>query len=281
MYGTGKNEILLGKAIKPYRDKVILATKFGFVRESQSTGMTINGAAISLNGRPDYVKKACEQSLKRLEVDVIDLYYLHRVDPLVPIEETVGAMGQLVKEGKVRYLGLSEVNENSLKRAHKIHPITALQSEYSLWVREPEESILPLCEELKISFVPFSPLGRGFLTNKLTSGEDLEEGDTRRRLPRFSGENAKNNAYLVQQLALLAQKNNCTPAQLCLAWILKKSPTAIPIPGTRHQHYLEENVASASLKFQGDILNELDAIFIPNAAKGNRHTDDAMKLMGV
>ena len=222
MYGIGSNETLVGQALRPYKDKVILATKFGFVREPN--------APISINGHPHYVKIACEKSLKRLGVETIDLYYLHRVDQNVPIEETVGAMAQLVKEGKVRYLGLSEVNTTTLKRAHAVHPITAVQSEYSLWVREPEKAIIPLCENLKISFVPFSPLGRGFLTNKITSANQLEEGDFRTLLPRFNGENAKKNAQLVQELENIAQEIKCTPAQLSLAWILKKSPAQFPFP---------------------------------------------------
>jgi aryl-alcohol dehydrogenase-like predicted oxidoreductase len=277
MYGVGSNEVLLGKALKPYKDKITLATKFGFVREAK-TPYSIN-APISLNGRPEYVKTACEASLKRLGVDKIDLYYLHRVDPNVPIEDTVGAMAKLVQEGKVRYLGLSEVNVNSLKRAHAIHPITAVQSEYSLWVRGPEEAIIPTCEELEISFVAYSPLGRGFLTNKLTSKDQLEKEDFRRLLPRFADENAFKNARLVQEFALMAKELRCTPAQLALAWILNKSPRTIPIPGTRHPKYLEENVGAASLHLSKDSMDKIDTLFSPKATSGNRHTDEGMKLM--
>lgn len=279
MYGVGSNEVLLGKALKPYKDKVILATKFGFVREPK-TPYSIN-APISLNGRPEYVKTACEASLKRLGIDTIDLYYLHRVDPNVPIEDTVGAMAKLVQEGKVRYLGLSEVNANSLKRAHAVHPITAVQSEYSLWVRGPEETIIPTCEELKISFVAYSPLGRGVLTNKLTNKDQLEKEDFRRLLPRFADEHAFKNARLVQEFALIAQELKCTPAQLALVWILNKSPCTIPIPGTRHQGYLEENVAAASFPLSKDIIDKIDTLFSPNVASGKRHTDEGMKLMEV
>ncbi len=271
MYGSGSSELLVGKALQPYKEKIIIATKFGFQREPNEP--------ITLSGRPDYAKKACDKSLKRLGVETIDLYYLHRVDPEVPIEDTVGAMSELVKEGKVRFLGLSEVNTNTLKRAHAIHPITAVQSEYSLWTRGPEKSMIPLCEELKISFVPFSPLSRGFLTNKITSSDDLDQNDFRRHIPRFSGENAKKNAILTQKLSSMSQELNCTPAQLALAWILKKSPCNIPIPGTRHIKYLEENVAAASIHLTDENVKLIDAVFNLDSVFGSRHTDDGMKLM--
>ncbi len=277
MYGIGSNEEFLGRVLKPYKDKITVATKFGFVRELE-TPFKIT-APISLCGRPEYAKTACEASLKRLGVETIDLYYLHRVDPNVPIEDTVGAMAELVQEGKVRYLGLSEVNVNTLKKAHAIHPITAVQSEYSLWVRSPEKVIIPTCEELKISFVPYSPLGRGFLTNKLTSIEQLEQGDFRRLVPRFQEENAKKNARLIQELTKIADGLKCTPAQVALTWILAKSSRTVPIPGTRHPKYLEENVAAASIQLSHDIMDQIDALFDPNNIAGNRHTDEGMKLL--
>ena len=271
MYGTGSNEVLLGKALSPYKNKVTVATKFGFVREPNQP--------ITLNGRPEYIIAACEQSLKRLGINTIDLYYLHRVDPNVPIEESVGAMSDLVKEGKVRYLGLSEVNTKTLKRAYDVHPITAIQSEYSLWVRHPEEAIIPMCEELNISFIPYSPLGRGFLTNKLTSAEQLEKEDARNFLPRFKDEYAKKNVVLVKELAKMAEEIKCTPAQLSLAWILRKSSRTIPIPGTRHPKYVEENVAAASIDLSDSFIERIDTLFDPSAIAGNRHTDDGMQLM--
>ncbi|MBX9804217.1 MAG: aldo/keto reductase [Alphaproteobacteria bacterium] len=271
MYGNGANESLLGQTLKPYLDKLTIATKFGFV--------SLPPNPFYLNGRPEYVKEACEKSLKRLGIETIDLYYLHRVDPNIPIEDTVGAMAKLVQEGKVKYLGLSEVNSQSLKKAHAIHPITAVQSEYSLWSRDPEKEIIPLCEALNISFIPYSPLGRGFLTNKLTSISQMGEGDFRSMLPRYEEENARKNGLLVQELTNIAETLKCTPAQLSLAWILKKSPRTIPIPGTRHRKYLEENVASASFDVSQDIMDQIDTLFKPEMIAGKRHTDDGMKLM--
>ncbi len=275
MYGSGSNEILLGKTLKYHRGKIILASKFGIVRDPNHPTSRV------INGTPAYVRSACDASLKRLNVDVIDLYYLHRVDQNTPIEETVGAMAELVQAGKVRYLGLCEVNATTLQVAHKIHPITAIQSEYSLWVRQPEKEILPLCEKLNISFVPYSPLGRGFLTSKLPSAESLEKNDFRTILPRFSGENAKKNSLLVEELTSIATEKHCTPAQLALAWILAKSPRTIPIPGTKKRKYLEENTAAIQVKLSQDDIVKLDTLFKPEAISGNRYTDDGMKFVDV
>lgn len=274
MYGTGANEELLAKAFAGRWNKLTLATKFGIVRDpNHPLGRTVNG-------RPDYVKTACAASLKRLGVDVIDLYYLHRKDPNVPIEETIGAMSDLVKEGKVRYLGLSEVDAETLEKAHFIHPITALQSEYSLWYREPEKEMIPLCERLHISFVAYSPLGRGFLTNKINTLSDLEEGDYRRRLPRFQDTNFDINHHLVEQLNEIAQEKKCTSAQLSLAWLLAKSPVIIPIPGTKRIKYLEENVMAAQIQLDTEEIVKLDSVFSPAAVSGSRYPEAMMKFVG-
>lgn len=273
MYGSGKNEELLAKAFKTQWNKIILATKFGVVRDP-------NDASIrGVNGTPEYVKKACDDSLKRLGINVIDLYYMHRLDKNVPIEETVGAMADLVKEGKVRYIGLSEVNAEILKRAHHVHPITALQSEYSLWTRQPEKELIPLCDELKISFVAYSPLGRGFLTNKINSPESLDPKDFRRQNPRFTGENFDINHHLVEELAKISQVKNCTNAQLALAWILNKNPKIIPIPGTKRRKYLEENIHATDIKLSKDEIEKIDKIFAPDLVAGNRYTDEGMKTV--
>ncbi len=273
IYGLGENEVLLGKALKNVREKIILATKFGIIRNP--TGPRLG----AIDGTPAYVKSACDASLKRLGTDVIDLYYLHRVDKSTPIEETVGAMADLVKEGKVRYIGLSEVNAQTLQRAHNIHPITAVQSEYSLWVRQPEDEIIPLCEKLNISFVPYSPLGRGFLTHTITSAATLDKTDFRTILPRFSGENAEKNKLLVDELAKIAAEKNCTPAQLSLAWVLAKSPRIIPIPGTKKIKYLEENTAAININLTQEDVARLDTLFRPEAIAGNRYTEDGMQLV--
>jgi aryl-alcohol dehydrogenase-like predicted oxidoreductase len=272
MYGHGANEILIGEALKEYRHKIILATKFGFQQDPN------NPAARIINGRPEYVKAACDASLKRLGIEAIDLYYLHRVDRNVPIEETMGAMAELVKEGKVKYLGLCEISAETLARAHAIHPVTAVQSEYSLWVRQPEEKIIPLCEKLNISFVPYSPLGRGFLTKTLSS-QSLEKNDFRNLLPRFSGENAEKNSLLVDELVKIAATKHCTPAQLALAWTLAKSPRVIPIPGTKKRKYLEENTAASIVDLSKDDIAELDRLFHPNKITGDRYPELGMKLI--
>ncbi len=273
MYGNGANEELLAKAFKNQWGKLILATKFGIVRDSNEATKR------SINGTPAYVKAACNASLKRLGIDVIDLYYLHRVDKNTPIEETVGAMADLVKEGKVRYIGLSEVSPATLQRAHQVHPITALQSEYSLWTRDAEQEILPLCEKLQVSFVAYSPLGRGFLTHKITSPDNLEANDFRRIVPRLVSENFDTNLHLVEQLEKIAKQKQCTPGQLALAWTLAKSERIIPIPGTKRQRYLEENVQAADVKLTQDEIAKLDKLFSPDAIAGARYSEEGMKYI--
>lgn len=273
MYGNGANEELLAKAFKHHWNKIILATKFGIVRDPNDP--TKRG----FNGTPEYVREACDASLKRLGINVIDLYYLHRVDPNVPIEETIGAMADLVKAGKVRYLGLSEVNAETLQRANQIHPITALQSEYSLWTREPEKEIIPLCEKLHISFIAYSPLGRGFLTNKINSPNDLDPTDFRKANPRFSSDNFDKNHLLVETFNKLAVEKNCTAAQLALAWVLAKSPNIVPIPGTRRQKYLEENINATKIKLDQNEIAKIDALFVPEAISGTRYSPEGMKAV--
>jgi len=273
MYGMGANEQLLAKAFKGKWDKIVIATKFGIVRDPSNSQMR------SINGRPDYVKSACDASLKRLGIEIIDLYYLHRVDANTPIEDTVGAMAELVKEGKVRYLGLSETSADTLQRAYKVHPITALQSEYSLWTRGPEKEIIPLCEKLKISFVPYSPLGRGFLTNKINSPDDLEKNDYRKSNPRFMGDNFDKNHHLVEELNKIAMEKNCTAAQLSLAWVLAKSPRIVPIPGTKHKKYLEENIKATEVTLSHADVARLDQLFQMDAIAGTRYTEDGMKFV--
>jgi aryl-alcohol dehydrogenase-like predicted oxidoreductase len=273
MYGHGANEIILGKILKNHREKMILATKFGFIRDPNNPRLRV------INGRPEYVKSACDASLQRLGIDVIDLYYLHRVDTNTPIEETIAAMSELVTAGKVRYLGLSEVSAKTLRQAHLIHPITAVQSEYSLWVRQPENEIIPLCEELNISFVPYSPLGRGFLTNTITPETSLGKNDFRTILPRFTGENVHRNHLLVEELTKIAAEKNCTPAQLSLAWILAKSPKIIPIPGTKRRKYIEENAAAIYTQLTNENIVKLDVLFNPEMIAGNRYPDEGMRLV--
>ncbi|HET7580602.1 MAG TPA: aldo/keto reductase [Bacillales bacterium] len=253
MYGVGENEKLVGEAIKDRRDRVFLATKFGNVRGS-------DGSFQGINGRPEYVKEACDQSLQRLGVDHIDLYYQHRVDPDTPIEETVGAMAELVKEGKVRYLGLSEAASETIRRAHKVHPITALQTEYSLWSRDVEDGILDTVRELDIGFVPYSPLGRGFLTGRFQSFEDLPEDDYRRNSPRFQGENFTKNLELVNKIKKLAAEKEATPSQLALAWLLAQGEDIVPIPGTKRRQYLEENVKAVDTQLTEAELNRVSAL---------------------
>lgn len=273
MYGSGANEILLAKILKDKREKIVLATKFGIVRDP------VNPTNRVINGKPEYVKSACDASLKRLGIDVIDLYYLHRVDKSIPIEDTVSAMADLVKAGKVRYIGLSEVNTKTLQRAQKVHPITAVQSEYSLWCRDAETEMIPLCESLNISFIAYSPLGRGFLTNKMSPQVTSNPKDFRSYLPRFTGDNAQNNQRLVDELAKIAVVKKCTPAQLCLAWILSKSSRVIPIPGTKRQKYLIENVEAVSIQLSEDEVENLDTLFKMCAVAGGRYTDDGMKFI--
>ena len=268
-YGPFTNEKLVGEAIRGRRDKVVIATKFGIVRDAN------NPLARGFNGKPDYVRKACEGSLRRLGVETIDLYYLHRVDPDTRIEETVGAMAELVKEGKVRHLGLSETSAETLRRASAVHPIAALQSEYSLWTRDPEDKILPACRELGIGFVAYSPLGRGFLTGKL-SERSLDERDYRRYTPRFQGENFAKNRELVRRVEEVAKEKNCKPAQLALAWVLAQGNDVVPIPGTKRRNYLEENIAALKVKLTPNDLERLDALMPKGVAAGNRYPAEMM-----
>ena len=272
MYGSGKNEELVGRALKGHRDQVVLATKFGNVRGPK-------GEFLGVNGRPEYVKQACEGSLKRLGVEVIDLYYQHRVDKKVPIEDTVGAMAELVREGKIRYLGLSEASPATIRRAHKVHPISALQSEYSLWEREPEDEILPAVRELGIGFVPYSPLGRGFLTGQFKKFEDLPADDYRRNAPRFQGENFQKNLDLVKKIEEMAAEKNCTPAQLALAWVLAQGKDVVPIPGTKRRSYLEQNLAAADIKLTHDDLQRIDQVAPKGIAAGPRYAEAAMAAL--
>ncbi len=272
MYGTGENEKLVGRAIRERRDEVVLATKFGNVRGPA-------GERLGISGRPDYVREACEASLKRLGVEHIDLYYQHRVDPEVPIEETVGAMAELVQAGKVRFLGLSEAAPATLRRAHAEHPITALQTEYSLWSRDVEADILPTTRELGIGFVAYSPLGRGFLTGAIKRPEDFDADDFRRHNPRFQGENFTKNLELVEQVGRLAEKKGCTSAQLALAWVLARGDDIVPIPGTKHVRYLKDNVAALDLHLEEDELAALESIFPPDAAAGERYPEAGMRVV--
>lgn len=266
MYGVGKNEQLVGEAIRDRRDHVFLATKFGNVR-------TPDGGFVGINGKPEYVKEAVDKSLKNLGVDHIDLYYQHRVDPNTPIEETVGAMAELVKEGKVRYLGLSEASSDTIRRAHAVHPITALQTEYSLWSRDVEDGILETVRELGIGFVPYSPLGRGFLTGRFKTFEDLPADDYRRNNPRFKGDNFQKNLELVTKIESLAKEKDCTPAQLALAWLLAQGEDIVPIPGTKRRTFLDENVGALKVSLTKAELEEIDAMAPKGAASGTRYPD--------
>jgi aryl-alcohol dehydrogenase-like predicted oxidoreductase len=272
MYGPFTNEKLVGKAIAGRRDKVIVATKFGNVRGE-------DGAFLGISGKPDYVRKACEASLKRLGIDHIDLYYQHRVDPTVPIEDTVGAMAELVKQGKVRYLGMSEAAPDTIRRAHKVHPITALQTEYSLWSRDPEDEILPTVRELGIGFVAYSPLGRGFLTGRYRRFEDFEPNDYRRNNPRFQGENFAKNLQLVDKINELAGRKKVTASQLALAWVMAQGQDIVPIPGTKHVKYLEENLAAVNIRLSPEELREIDAIAPKGVAAGTRYPETGMKVI--
>jgi aryl-alcohol dehydrogenase-like predicted oxidoreductase len=272
-YGPFKNEILVGKAIKDKRQLVTLATKFGIVRDPNDTTKR------AINGKPDYVRSACEASLQRLGVDVIDLYYLHRKDPATPIEDTVGAMAELVKAGKVKAIGLSEVSAETLRKAHAVHPISALQTEYSLWSREPEDELFDVCKELTIGFVAYSPLGRGFLTGQIKKYEDLEANDSRRSSPRFQGENFQRNLNLVKKLEDIASKKECTPSQLALAWVMAQGDFIFPIPGTKRIKYLEENAGALNVSFSESERNELDTIAPKGIASGQRYSAEMMKFV--
>ncbi|MGA6987751.1 MAG: aldo/keto reductase [Terriglobales bacterium] len=278
VYGPLKNEELVGRAllswgIRGRREQIVLATKFGIVRDP--TNPNIRG----VSGKREYVKKSCEGSLKRLGVEYIDLYYQHRVDPNTPIEETVGALAELVKEGKIRHIGLSEASANTLRRAVKVHPITALQTEYSLWTRDPEEEILATCRELGIGFVAYSPLGRGFLAGQFRKFEDLAADDYRRFSPRFQGDNFQKNLDLVKEVEEIAREKNCRPSQLALAWVLAQGEDIVPIPGTKRRKYLEENAAAVDLKLTPDELGRLNKVFPSGAAAGMRYPEHMMSLI--
>jgi aryl-alcohol dehydrogenase-like predicted oxidoreductase len=272
-YGPNTNEELVGRAIKGKRDQVVLATKFGIVRDPK------NPAARSISGKPEYVRQACEGSLRRLGVDTIDLYYQHRVDANTPIEETVGAMAELVKEGKVRHLGLSEAGAGTLRRAVTVHPIAALQTEYSLWSRDPEDGILATCRELGIGFVAYSPLGRGFLTGQFQKFDDLPADDYRRNTPRFQGENFEKNLDLLRSVEALAKEKNCQPAQLALAWVLAQGDDIVPIPGTKRRKYLEQNVGALEVKLTSSDLQRIHEVFPSNAAAGQRYPETMMAIV--
>jgi aryl-alcohol dehydrogenase-like predicted oxidoreductase len=271
MYGPFTNEELVGRAIRGRRDDVVLATKFGIVRDANDP--TVRG----ISGRPDYVRRACEASLKRLGTDRLDLYYQHRVDPQVPIEETVGAMARLVGEGKVRFVGLSEAGPHTLRRAAAEHPIAAVQTEYSLWTRDPEDGVLETCRELGIGFVAYSPLGRGFLTGRIRTPDDLAPDDFRRHSPRFQGENFAKNLDLVQRVNEVAREKGCTPAQLALAWVMAQGEDVVPIPGTKRRKYLEENAGAAFVRLSPDELARIDEAAPRGAAAGARYPEQAMR----
>jgi aryl-alcohol dehydrogenase-like predicted oxidoreductase len=272
MYGVGANEELIGKAIKGKRDKVVIATKFGNMRGT-------NGEYLGINGKPDYVRKCCDESLKRLGVEIIDLYYQHRVDPNTPIEETVGAMAELVSQGKVRHLGLSEAAAKTIQRAHKVHPITALQTEYSLWSRDVEEEILPAIRKLGIGLVPYSPLGRGFLTGRFKSTDDLDDKDYRRMTPRFQAENLEANLGLLSAVETLAAEKGVKPGQVALAWVLAQGNDIVPIPGTKRRTYLEENVAAADVTLSNAEIEKLSNAIPRGAASGDRYVAASMKAL--
>ena len=272
MYGCGRNEELVGRAIRDRRDQAVVATKFGNVRGP-------NGEFLGVNGHPQYVKEACEASLKRLGVDVIDLYYQHRVDPAVPIEDTVGAMADLVAEGKVRYLGMSEAAPATLRRACAAHPIVALQTEYSLWTRDPEDGVLDACRDLEVTFIAYSPLGRGFLTGRFQSNADFGEGDYRQNHPRFAGDNFAANQRLAEAVTTFARQKGCTPAQVALAWVLAQGDDIVPIPGTKRLKYLEENIAALEIDLTGKECRQLEQAFPAGAAVGERYAPQAMKAI--
>jgi aryl-alcohol dehydrogenase-like predicted oxidoreductase len=274
MYGTGRNEELVGRALRGRRPQVILATKFGNVRGP-------NGEFLGVNGRPEYVRSACDASLRRLGVDVIDLYYQHRIDPKTPIEDTAGAMAELVQAGKVRYLGMSEAAPATLRRACAVHAIAALQTEYSLWSRDPEGEILPACRELGVGFVAYSPLGRGFLTGRFKKNEDLAEDDVRRLHPRFEGENFNRNQHLAETVQLMAREKGCTPAQLALAWLMTRGEDIVSIPGTKRVRYLEENLGAIEVNFTQDETRRLENAFPLGAAAGERYQPGGMQTLNL
>ncbi|CAM3783706.1 aldo/keto reductase [Rahnella victoriana] len=275
VYGPHTNEELLGRFLKGRRNQVFLATKFGIVRDPA------NPQARGTNGHPDYVRKSVEASLKRLGTDVIDLYYQHRPDPTVPVEETMGALADLVREGKIRYIGLSEVPVSILERAHNVHPVTALQTEYSLWSRDVEADILPACERLGIGFVPYSPLGRGFLTGQIRSVDDLDADDYRRDSPRFQGENFAKNLQLAEKIGELAQEKGVKPSQLALAWVLSRGDNMVPIPGTKRRHYLEENIAALDVSLSEAEIAAIEAVFPFRVAAGDRYNAEMMRILSV
>jgi aryl-alcohol dehydrogenase-like predicted oxidoreductase len=269
VYGPYTNEVLVGRAIRERRGEVVLATKFGNIRDEK-------GAWLGQNSRPDYVRRACDASLERLGVDHIDLYYQHRVDRAVPIEDTVGAMAELKKAGKIRYLGLSEAAPETIRRANRVHPITALQTEYSLWTRDPEEGLLAACRELDIGFVAYSPLGRGFLSGRFRKAEDLPEGDARRNHPRFQGENFQKNLDLVRRVEEIAREKGCTPSQLALAWLLSRGGDIVPIPGTKRRGYLEENVKALDVKLTAEDTHRIDEVAPLGVTAGTRYPEGGM-----
>ena len=273
VYGPYKNEELVGRSIMGKRDQIVLATKFGIVRDPSNPNVR------GVSGKADYVQRSCEASLRRLGVETIDLYYQHRVDPNTPIEETVGAMAELVKQGKVRYLGLSEASPQTLRRAVKVHPIAALQTEYSLWTRDPEREILSVCRDLGVGFVAYSPLGRGFLTGQFQKFEDLPADDYRRNTPRFQGENFQKNLDLVKRVEEIAKEKRCKPSQLALAWVLAQGNDMVPIPGTKRRNYLEENVGALSVKLTKEDLRGIDEVFPPEAAAGQRYPEHMLALV--
>ena len=272
IYGMGRNEELVGRAIRGQRDRVVIATKFGNVRNS-------DGTFKGVNGKPEYVRQSCDASLRRLDVEVIDLYYQHRVDPDTPIEDTVGAMAALVREGKVRWLGLSETAPQTIRRAHAVHPIAALQTEYSLWSREPEDDILPTVRELGIGFVAYSPLGRGFLTGRIKRIDDLEADDYRRTSPRFQGDNFQHNLRLADEINAMASEQRCAPSQLALAWVLAQGNDIVPIPGTKRRNYLEENVGALDLNLAAGDVARIDRAIPPGAASGERYAPHALRAV--
>jgi aryl-alcohol dehydrogenase-like predicted oxidoreductase len=274
MYGVGRNEELVGKAIRGRRDRVLIATKFGIMRGE-------GGSRLGINGKRDYVRSACEASLQRLGIEAIDLYYQHRVDPATPIEETVGAMSELVREGKVRFLGLSEASPATIRRAYTVHPIAALQTEYSLWSRDPEDEILPTCRTLGIGFVPYSPLGRGFLTGQIKRFEDLASDDFRRFNPRFQGENFQKNLDLVRRVGAIALEKACTPSQLALAWVLAQGDDVVPIPGTTRRKHLEENVGALAVALTAQDLARIDEVAPRGVAAGERYAPDGMRFVNL
>src|SRR5467141_2482517 len=274
MYGPHANEQLVGRALRGHRQQVIIATKFGILRDPAKPEFR------GISGKRDYVRQACEGSLRRLGVDVIDLYYQHRVDPETPIEETVGAMADLVREGKVRFLGLSEAGAETIRRSNAVHPITALQSEYSLWTRDPEKEVMGVCRELGIGFVPYSPLGRGFLTGKIKKPEDLPQDDFRLTTPRFQGDNFQRNLDLVKRVSEIAREKRCTAAQLALAWVLAQGEDIVPIPGTKRRKYLRENVDALDVMLNADDLERIDEVAPKDVAAGSRYPEAMMRLLG-